>query len=135
MRFLGNKESMIPEIKRLLSSKGLLDTSLILYDAFCGSGAVSDALKGVFNIISGDMLNWCVVYTSGRLNAHQCDFSKLNVPPFEHLNKTAKITEGFFFKIAPPYTQNQYGTQYHIFELDSMPPRFATGSRLGIRFG
>jgi adenine-specific DNA methylase len=65
------------------------------------------------------MLNWCVVYTSGRLNAHQCDFSKLNVPPFEHLNKTAKITEGFFFKnYSPGGSQRMYFTAENAGKID-----------------
>jgi adenine-specific DNA-methyltransferase len=50
---------MIPEIKTLLYEKGLMNKNLTLYDAFCGSGAVSNALKSSFNITSGDMLRDC----------------------------------------------------------------------------
>lgn len=97
MRFLGNKESMMPEIINLLERKGLFNKNLILYDAFCGSGAVSDALKGKYNIIFGDMLNWCVVYTSGRLFAPKCSFKKLGFNPFDYINSNKKIKKGFFY--------------------------------------
>ena len=96
MRFLGNKESMMPVIIELLDRKGLNNKKLTLYDSFCGSGAVSNTLKGKYNIIIGDMLNWCVIYTSGRLYAPECDFKKLGFNPFEYLNANANILKGFF---------------------------------------
>ena len=45
MRYLGNKESIMPEINKLLCEKGLIGKKYKLFDAFCGSGAVSDNLK------------------------------------------------------------------------------------------
>jgi adenine-specific DNA-methyltransferase len=97
MRFLGNKDSIIPEITSLLDQKNLSDQNLILYDAFCGSGAVSNAFKGTYNIIFGDMLNWCVIYTGGKLYASQCNFKNLGFSPFEYLNNNTKTTKGFFY--------------------------------------
>jgi adenine-specific DNA-methyltransferase len=102
MRFLGNKESLIPEIYGLLERKGLVSKSLILYDAFCGSGAVSDALKSNFRVVAGDMLNWCVIYTSGRLCAGNCTFSDLGFDPFEYLNSTETTRKGFFYNTYSP---------------------------------
>jgi len=97
MRFLGNKESIMPYIVELLDRKGLNKKKLTLYDAFCGSGAVSDALKGKYDIICGDMLTWSVVYTSGKLYAPMCTFKKLGFNPFEYLNSNTKILKGFFY--------------------------------------
>ncbi len=45
MRFIGNKELIVPEIVNLLKEKNLLNKNLTFFDAFCGTGAVSDALK------------------------------------------------------------------------------------------
>lgn len=97
MRFLGNKESLMPEIKLLLNKKGLLNKRLKLYDAFCGSGAVSNSLKDSFEIVAGDLLNWCVVYTRGRLQAAKCKFKALGFNPFDYLNQTKTIEKGFFY--------------------------------------
>lgn len=58
MRFLGNKESLTTALSDLLEKKGLLSKGLTFFDAFCGTGSVSDALKGSFNIIANDNLRW-----------------------------------------------------------------------------
>ena len=86
MRFIGNKESMKEEISILLENKGLLCQKLTFFDAFCGTGSVADALKGSFNIVINDLLNWCVVYTKGRIVANSYNFDKLGFNPFEFLN-------------------------------------------------
>ena len=48
MRFLGNKESIVSQIRDLLDRKGLTGRGLVLFDAFCGTGSVSDELKDDF---------------------------------------------------------------------------------------
>ena len=83
MRYIGNKQLLTPEILELLGKKGLLNNNLKLLDAFCGTGSVSDALKGSFNIIVNDILSWCTLYTKGRLCAADCKFKKLGFDPFE----------------------------------------------------
>ena len=52
MRYLGNKELITSKISGLLAKKGLLNKNLTLFDAFCGTGSVSDTLKDSFNIIA-----------------------------------------------------------------------------------
>jgi adenine-specific DNA-methyltransferase len=119
MRFLGNKESMIPEITKLLDRKGLTGKSLTLYDAFCGSGAVSNAFKGTFNVVFGDMLNWCAVYTNGRLHADKCKFSKLGFDPFQYLNTASDTVKGFFFKnYSPGESDRMYFTSDNAGRID-----------------
>ena len=82
MRFIGNKELIIPEILDLLKKKKLLNKNLTFFDAFCGTGAVSDALKDSFNLIVNDLLNWAGIYTMGRICASDCKFKKLGFDPF-----------------------------------------------------
>lgn len=102
MRFIGNKELITSEIKDLLWEQGLTHKGLILFDAFCGTGAVSDALKDAFNIVSNDMLRWCVIYTKGRVCANDCTFENLGFDPFDYLNSNNNILEGFIYKNYSP---------------------------------
>lgn len=102
MRFLGNKESITRQLSDLLDRKGLLDKNLTFFDAFCGTGSVSDALKGSFNIIANDNLSWCVTYTRGRICARDCNFEKLGFDPFNYLNANSDTIDGFFYKNYSP---------------------------------
>ncbi|MDE1844849.1 MAG: DNA adenine methylase [Thaumarchaeota archaeon] len=102
MRYIGNKQLLTPEISKLLEQKGLLNKNLTFFDAFCGTGSVSDALKGAFNIIVNDILSWSTLYTRGRLCAGDCKFEKLGFDPFEFFNSNDEKTEGFIFKNYSP---------------------------------
>ena len=109
MRFIGNKELIITDIVQLLEEKNLSSSQLTLFDAFCGTGAVSDALKSKFNIISNDMLKWTTVYTQGRLYAPNCTFEKLGFDPFEFFNSNNEIEKGFFYKnYSPAESERMY---------------------------
>ena len=99
MRYLGNKESIMPEINKLLYEKGLIGKKYKLFDAFCGSGAVSDNLKDKFDLIINDNLKWSVIYTKGRIVAPKCTFDKLGFDPFEFLNSNKKIEKTIFSDI------------------------------------
>jgi len=100
MRFIGNKELIVGEITDLLKKKGLLNTkkTLRFFDAFCGTGAVSNSLKSSFNLVINDLLNWSVLYTRGRITATDCKFEKLGFDPFDFFNSNNYSTKGFFFK-------------------------------------
>jgi len=102
MRFIGNKELITAEIIELLDEKALLDNRLTIFDAFCGTGAVSDAIKSSFNIIANDMLRWCVIYTRGRVCANDCSFENLGFDPFNCFNSNNKRVKGFFYKNYSP---------------------------------
>lgn len=102
MRFIGNKELITTEIINLLDSKELLKRELTLFDAFCGTGAVADCLKGKLNVIINDMIKWSVLYTNGRLVSPDCSFDKLGFDPFEFFNSNSETRQNFFYKNYSP---------------------------------
>lgn len=102
MRFIGNKELIISDIKALFEELELADKGLTLFDAFCGTGAVSDSLKDSFNIVSNDMLRWSVIYTRGRVCSDNCTFKNLKFDPFDFFNSNTKTAKGFFYKNYSP---------------------------------
>ncbi len=109
MRYLGNKETILNEISDLLKSQGLLQERLTFFDAFCGSGSVSDYFKSYYDIIINDNLTWSVIYTKGRICAPICTFEKLGFDPFEYLNSNETIVQGFMYKnYAPTESARMY---------------------------
>ena len=73
MRYLGSKESLTEPIIQLLADKGLLRRNLVFFDAFCGMGSVSYALKTVYeHIILNDSLKCSLTFALGRLYANKC---------------------------------------------------------------
>ncbi|MCW8966229.1 MAG: DNA adenine methylase [Candidatus Pacearchaeota archaeon] len=119
MRYIGNKDLIAPEILKLLKEKGLLNKSLTFFDAFCGTGSVSDAVKGSFNVIANDILSWCVLYSRGRLSADSCNFKKLDFNPFEFFNSNKKEVKGFMFKnYSPGGSKRMYFTPENAARID-----------------
>jgi len=119
VRFIGNKESITSEIYALLQDKGLTGKGLTFFDAFCGSGAVADAMKGDFNIIINDILKWCVVYTNGRMQAASCDFNRLGFDPFHYFNNNSKTVHGFIYNNYSPGGSNRmYFTKENAARID-----------------
>lgn len=102
MRYLGNKTSILNKIEELLKDKGLLNKRLTFFDAFCGSGSVADYFKRYYDIAINDNLMWSVVYTKGRIVAPTCNFANLGFDPFEYLNGTSTIVQGFIYKTYSP---------------------------------
>lgn len=109
MRFIGNKEPIVNEIKNILDKEGLINKNkkLKLFDAFCGTGAVSNYLKNSFDLIINDSLNWCVVYSRGRIVANKCTFEKLGFDPFDFFNSNKSYKKGFFYKNYSPGGSNR----------------------------
>lgn len=103
VRFIGNKELIVSQIRALLSEQGLLGRRLTFLDAFCGTGAVADAVKNEFHVVANDLLEWCGVYTRGRLAAPRCNFDKLDSCPFEYFSNNKSTSEGFFSKTYSPH--------------------------------
>lgn len=119
MRYLGNKESIVSEIGGLLDSKGLLKEHLVFFDAFCGSGSVSDYFKSYYDIVINDNLMWSVKYTKGRVCAPVCTFEKLGFDPFEYLNANETTVQGFMYKnYAPTESTRMYFTPENAGRID-----------------
>lgn len=66
LNYQGNKASLMPFIEKELSNIADEDDTII--DIFSGSGAVSNALKGKYHIVSNDAEKYSSVITSALLN-------------------------------------------------------------------
>lgn len=103
MRYLGSKESLTEPIIQLLADKKLLRRELVFFDAFCGMGSVSDAIKTMYDhIILNDSLKCSLTFTLGRLYANDCSFEKLGYNPFVFLNENPNAKRGFVYQNYSP---------------------------------
>lgn len=119
MRYIGNKESMVEEIDSFIESRVESEESLTLFDAFCGTGAVSERLKNKFNLVINDNLKWATVYTAGRLYASSCHFERLGFDPFAFLNQSDEKVQGFIYKnYAPTESSRMYFTPENAARID-----------------
>lgn len=119
MRYIGNKESLVEEIDSFIESRVESEEPLTLFDAFCGTGAVSDRLKNKFNLIINDNLKWAAVYTAGRLYAPSCHFERLGFDPFAFLNQSDEKVQGFIYKnYAPTESSRMYFTPENAARID-----------------
>ena len=133
MRFIGNKESIVEQIDSFIESKIIADEKMTLFDAFCGTGAVSDKLKGRFNIVINDNLKWATVYTAGRLYAPICHFDRLGFDPFEILNQNANEVHGFIYKTyAPTESERMYFTPENAARIDYFRSQIEEWNRNGL---
>ncbi|MCG2181119.1 DNA adenine methylase [Staphylococcus epidermidis] len=107
VRFIGNKNALKDDIRNFLMTKNLLKKNLTFFDAFCGTGSISDYLKDDFNIIANDNLKWCAIYTKGRAVEHRCKFEGIPYDPFEFLNSSKGFIEGFFYSNYTPANSNR----------------------------
>lgn len=129
MRFIGNKDLIVNDIIKLLEEKGLLNRQLdffnkkkkdlVFFDAFCGTGAVSDQLKSYMEIIINDMIDWSVLYSKGRLVSSSCTFDSLGFDPFEFINSNSNIRQGFFYNnYSPANSERMYFTANNAGRID-----------------
>lgn len=103
MRYLGSKESLTEPIYQLLADKNLLQREYIFFDAFCGMGSVSDAIKTSYDhIILNDSLKCSLTFALGRLYAEECTFTQLGYDPFDYLNGNDTTRYGFIYQNFSP---------------------------------
>lgn len=107
MRYLGNKDSIVDQIKNLLAERKILNENLIFFDAFCGTGAVADYFKDIFHIKMNDILSCMVSYSKGRIVSSSCTFEKLGFNPIEYLNSNNEVRHGFIYKNYSPAESNR----------------------------
>lgn len=119
MRFLGNKSLILQHIEDLLKGKGILINGLTFFDAFCGSGSVAEHFKKYYNIVINDNLNWAVLYTKGRICASDCTFDSLGFDPFDYLNKSDTVMQGFIYNnYSPAKSSRMYFTPENAERID-----------------
>lgn len=97
MRYLGNKDSIAKKITDIIKDKTQLNQNTVFFDAFCGTGAISNYLKQDCKIIINDNLHSSATYSHGRLIASGCNFNKLGFNPIEYFNKNNNSEKGYFF--------------------------------------
>lgn len=107
MRYLGNKESMLLEIDKIVNEAAIKDDS-VFFDAFSGTGSVGDFFKNKFKIVANDYLYSAFVFTQGRLNSSYCKFKNLEFNPFEYFNNLGDCElEGFVTENYSPFGKNE----------------------------
>lgn len=127
MRYLGSKESMNGIILQMLKEKGLLRKGLTFFDAFCGMGSVSFAVKDYYNIIINDILHCCTTYTTARLLGKSVNFDHLTFNPFVELNKDKSIFQGFFYNnYSPAGSERMYFTKENAGRIDFFRSKIQT---------
>lgn len=83
----------------MLADKGLLQRNLIFFDAFCGMGAVSDAIKTFYDhIVTNDFLKCSLTFTLGKLYANECTFELLGFDPFAFFNENSNTRQDFIYQ-------------------------------------
>lgn len=103
MRYLGSKESLTEPIIQLLADKNLLRKELVFFDAFCGMGAVSDAIKTSYDhIVLNDSLKCSLTFALGKIYANECTFELLGFDPFDYLNRNCHVKQGFIYQNYSP---------------------------------
>lgn len=125
MRYLGNKESILDKIielldrKNLLSSRGEQKARKIFFDAFCGTGTVSNGVKNFFDIVINDNLKFAETFSYGRIIAQNCKFGALKFNPIEFFNSNKITRNGFFSKnYAPSQSSRMYFSDFNAGRID-----------------
>lgn len=118
MRYLGNKESIAYEILKILKELNLCNKNLKFFDAFCGTGSVSDLVKDKFDLIINDNLIFASNFAMGRLIKEEVNFSKLGFNPICFFNSNNKTYNGFFKKNYCPNGGRMYFSNYNSGRID-----------------
>lgn len=119
MRYLGNKESIVENIINVLERHNLLNNNMTFFDAFCGTGTVSDYLKNYYRIILNDNLLFPVLFSKGRILSQTISFEKLGFDPISYFNNNTNIICGFFTKnYAPQYSGRMYFSDFNAGRID-----------------
>lgn len=119
MRYLGNKESICDNIVELLRDKNLLDGRKTFFDAFCGTGTVSNAVKDYCNLVINDNLLLATTFSKGRIFKGHCDFTRLGFNPIEYFNSNRETRVGFFSQnYSPELSGRMYFNDFNAGRID-----------------
>lgn len=119
MRYLGNKTSLLNEIRIVLDKHHLLIPGLRFFDACCGTGVVSYMFKDVYSIILNDNLQMATTFAAGHLFENSCRFERLGFDPFDFFNSNTETFQGFFYNnYAPTAGGRMYFSDYNASRID-----------------
>lgn len=119
MRYIGNKESLMENIICLLNEKNLLGYRYTFFDAFCGTGTVSDGLKDNYDLIINDNLKFATIFARGRIISSKCKFENLGFNPISFFNNNKETFVGFFSKnYSPKLSKRMYFSDYNAGRID-----------------
>ena len=119
MRYLGSKDKIRGYILKVLKEEGLLREGLTFFDAFCGMGSVSDAVKDFYNLEINDILSCCTTFTAAKLFSKNIKFDNLSFNPFSVLNKDKTVEHGFFYNnYSPAKSERMYFTSENAGRID-----------------
>lgn len=110
---------MVDSIVRLLRDKNLLNGDMTLFDCCCGTGSVSYAVCDQVRVKLNDNLLSSGVYALGRLVEWYCKFDQLGFDPFEYLNASRTVYDGFVSRnYAPTYSGRMYFSDFNAGRID-----------------
>ncbi|MBQ0057662.1 MAG: DNA adenine methylase [Bacteroidales bacterium] len=119
MRYLGNKTSLLNEIKAVLDKHHLLIPGLRFFDACCGTGVVSYMFKDLYSIILNDNLRMATTFAAGHLFENRCNFERLGFDPFYYFNSNTETLQGFFYNnYAPSSGGRMYFSDFNASRID-----------------
>lgn len=119
MRYLGNKDGIKGIILQLLKEKDLLREGLTFFDAFCGMGSVSFAVKDYYDLEINDILKCCTTFTVAKLFGKNFVFDNLPFNPLDELNCDRTVEHGFFYNnYSPANSERMYFTSENAGRID-----------------
>lgn len=119
MRYLGNKTSLLEDIKSVLEKHELLQPGLRFFDACCGTGIVSYAFKNIYSIILNDNLHLATTFAAGHIYENTSRFERLGFDPFDYFNSNEETLHGFFYNnYAPSVGGRMYFSDFNAGRID-----------------
>lgn len=119
MRYLGNKTSLLNEIRVVIEKHKLLVPGLRFFDACCGTGIVSYMFKDIYSIVLNDNLHMATTFAAGHLFEDKCKFEILGIDPFNFFNSNEETLQGFFYNnYAPTVGGRMYFSDYNASRID-----------------
>ncbi len=125
MRYLGNKQKLLPFIEKVIRKYKI--EGEVFADLFAGTGVVGDYFKDTYNIIANDYMYYSSVISRAKLsNYREPDFEtfkkKFGIDPFYYFNnKTYYPQENYFvYKNYSPKGNRMYFTEENAIKIDGI---------------
>jgi len=125
MRYLGNKQKLLPFIKKVINKYSIEGESFA--DIFAGSGSVGDFFKEQYQIISNDYMYFSTILNKAKLLNHthpsfEVFKNKFGMEPFEWLNEQKYEPQDnyFIYHNYTPVGGRMYLTEVNALKIDGM---------------